>query len=716
MALRTNNDFLPFGAQYYRYPTPLPESWESDLRNIRECGFNTIKIWAQWRRNNPQKGVYDFSDLQRLLDIAAENSLKVDINLIMDVTPVWFNQEYPDSYMVFSNGNQLLPCPTEYRQIGGAPGPCYNHPQAIHYKRLFVEKMAETFVGHPALRMYDLWNEPELTCGLARHPEAPMTCYCPHCQAAFREWLKDKYKSIEALNASWQRCYNNFDEVEAPKCPRTYNDMMDWRIFFSQTLTKDLQMRIDAVRKFDKATPVMVHTVPFPVFSMINACADDYQLAKICDGFGNSASIEMFPATISVCVAKNKPVMSAEIPALCGETFNQPGYITYNDFKRCIFVPLSVGVKGFLFWQYRCELLGRESPAWGLTDLAGNSTSYLESACRINDYLQEHRDFVMNAYPHPAEIAVIKDISNELFAWCANATIDKYSRTLQGAFYGFCDNNYRTDIINTEQLLSEDISQYKLLYYPLPYYMSEKVAARLKKWVADGGTLISECFFGGYRAECGLHSLKIPGYGFDEVFGAEGGISTSTSCFIDAYGSSWSQDDNNSLVSMCYTASNGSSYNVPGYFFCEELKETEAERIGSFPDGRGAMTIHRYGKGLAIMTGILAGGGYNVTRSVESRFFFDDLARRAGVSRLAEASQPDILVGTLEYDGHVMVILNNKGGYTGPVRIKLLSSIPQDSIMKDMDSGVNCPVVSTENGVFFDYQIEAGSISVLLSE
>ena len=73
------------------------------------------------------------------MDLALQNDFKVDINLILDVCPVWFVQEYPDSYMVFNDGTILSPRTTEYRQIGGATGPCFHHPQANHYKRLFVE-------------------------------------------------------------------------------------------------------------------------------------------------------------------------------------------------------------------------------------------------------------------------------------------------------------------------------------------------------------------------------------------------------------------------------------------------------------------------------------------------------------------------------------------------------------------------------------------------
>ncbi len=30
-------------------------------------------------------------------------------------------------------------------------------------------------------------------------------CYCPSTQARFREWLKKKYGTLEALNKAWYR-------------------------------------------------------------------------------------------------------------------------------------------------------------------------------------------------------------------------------------------------------------------------------------------------------------------------------------------------------------------------------------------------------------------------------------------------------------------------------------------------------------------------------
>lgn len=93
--------------------------------------------------------------------------------------------------------------------------------------------------------------------------------------------------------------------------------------------------------------------------------------------------------------------------------------------------------------------------------------------------------------------------------------------------------------------------------------------------------------FGGYRAEDGLHSSQLPGYNFQEVFGSRGGVSVSSSVFVNAYGDSWSQESGSSLISLNYQDQAGNAYNVPGYFFCEELIPQAANLLASFPDGVG---------------------------------------------------------------------------------------------------------------------------------
>ncbi len=56
--------------------------------------------------------------------------------------------------------------------------------------------------------------------------------------------------------------------------------------------------------------------------------------------------------------AKDKPVISAEMLMLPGYTLDLPRYIDENDIKRLIFRGVAGNLKGFIFWQYRPEILG----------------------------------------------------------------------------------------------------------------------------------------------------------------------------------------------------------------------------------------------------------------------------------------------------------------------------------------------------------------------
>jgi CheY-like chemotaxis protein len=59
-----------FGAQYYRPPFPYRDCWRRDMKNMKELGFNTVKLWAVWNWIEREPGVFTFGDLDELLDLA----------------------------------------------------------------------------------------------------------------------------------------------------------------------------------------------------------------------------------------------------------------------------------------------------------------------------------------------------------------------------------------------------------------------------------------------------------------------------------------------------------------------------------------------------------------------------------------------------------------------------------------------------------------------
>ena len=72
--------------QYYRSPTPLPEEWEGDISNMDKFNLDTIQIRINWRQNERKEGEYDFSDVDRLLELAKKYNKRVIMKFLLEIT------------------------------------------------------------------------------------------------------------------------------------------------------------------------------------------------------------------------------------------------------------------------------------------------------------------------------------------------------------------------------------------------------------------------------------------------------------------------------------------------------------------------------------------------------------------------------------------------------------------------------------------------------
>ena len=70
-------DEIMHGTQYYRSPTPLHEEWEGDIERMGDFNLNTFQIRINWRNNEIREDEYDFSDVDRLFELAKKYNRKV---------------------------------------------------------------------------------------------------------------------------------------------------------------------------------------------------------------------------------------------------------------------------------------------------------------------------------------------------------------------------------------------------------------------------------------------------------------------------------------------------------------------------------------------------------------------------------------------------------------------------------------------------------------
>ena len=63
-------DKIIYGTQYYRTPTPLMQEWEVDIPNMESYNIDAFQIRMNWRWNERVEDCYDFSDVDRLIELA----------------------------------------------------------------------------------------------------------------------------------------------------------------------------------------------------------------------------------------------------------------------------------------------------------------------------------------------------------------------------------------------------------------------------------------------------------------------------------------------------------------------------------------------------------------------------------------------------------------------------------------------------------------------
>ena len=131
------NDFdrIVVGAQYYRPPNPPSPDWGRDLRMMADAGMNTVKFWACWSWMNPEKGRYDFADLDRLMNMASDVGLKVVLNVILEDAPYWLEETAGEARYVDAEGRAVAAA-VDHRLTGGtsrlpAPISPYDRPMTV---------------------------------------------------------------------------------------------------------------------------------------------------------------------------------------------------------------------------------------------------------------------------------------------------------------------------------------------------------------------------------------------------------------------------------------------------------------------------------------------------------------------------------------------------------------------------------------------------------
>ena len=617
--------------------------WGKDLDAIQAAGFNTVKTWVDWATAEPREGEFSFANLDLLLRLAQERGLKVIIQIYLDSAPDWVGVKYPDGRFVDRSGAVIL--------SQSAPGFCIDHAGVRREVSKFLEALSREANLSPALYAWDVWSEPHVI-NWAEFPflANPEFCYCDASQARFREWLKEKYKTLAALNAAWYRDFENWERVTPPRFPTilSYADYLDWRAFIDDKLAGDLKTRVDAVRVADSVHPVTSHAaVPGLFTSPTDGYGepDDWKMSTTADFFGTSLypkhsestspwSYAMLSAgldfTRSAGNSFGKGFWIGELQAGQGATGTRiADPVTPREEESWMWQAVAHGAREIAIYAWYPMSSGFESNGYGLIHLDGSLTDRAQVAGNVARIIARHGAELLSAKPSPAQIAILYNRLSYLVGG-SEPSLSKLGNaerdSLMGLHRAFSEQQIPVDFVHPEDVIPNKLGRYKILFLPFPVMMSREVAEGVKRYVQGGGTAVAEARLA-WNDERGFASEVIPGFGLAEVFGAREKV------IRPVENPALRTEVSSELPGL------GAPLTVSGEAFEEELDPLSGGHVlARFANGEAAAVESTYGKGKAVLLGSFLAMAYQRRHEGPTKRFMTSLAQAAGVASEAEVS------------------------------------------------------------------------------
>jgi beta-galactosidase len=479
---------LYYGGDYN--PEQWPEAvWHDDVRLMRAAGVNFVSVGIfSWARLQPAEKRWDFGWLDRVLDLLAKHDIAVNLATATASPPPWLSKKYPEVLPVTAEGVTL--------QVGSRQQ--YSPSSRVYRKfaAALVQKIAQRYRRHPALASWHINNE------YACHMQE---CHGEDSTRAFRDWLRDKYRTLSALNAAWgtafwSQGYGAWDEILTPRRAPYHSNptqCLDFKRFTSDAFLELYRMEAAILRAVTPDIPLSTNFMGFfkPLDYRSWAAELDY------------VSWDSYPDPVDETAARHagavghdlmrslKPdrpfvLMEQASSAVNWRPVNlpkRPGLMRLQSLQT-----LARGGDGVLFFQWRASKAGAEKFHSGMLQHVPPDQSRVFAEVRaLGAEMKRLAPIAGSLVRNRVAIAF------DWHAWWAveleskPARID-YAAWAQAIHRWFYERNIGVDFVHP----GASLAAYDLVVAPALYLLTEKSAANLSTFVSRGGALLATYFSG----------------------------------------------------------------------------------------------------------------------------------------------------------------------------------------------------------------------------
>ncbi|MFC5701095.1 beta-galactosidase [Cohnella faecalis] len=469
--------------------------WDEDMRMFKLAGIDvaTLNVFA-WAKNQPDEETYDFGWLDEMMDKLHAEGVGVCLATSTAAHPAWMARKYPDVLRVDFNGRK--------RKFGGRHNSCPNSPAYRKYSTRMAEKLAERYKDHPALLVWHISNE------------YGGYCYCDNCEAAFRDWVKARYGTLDEVNrvwnaAFWGHTFHDWEDIVSPsslseewygangRTETTFQGIsLDYRRFQSDSLLECYKLECDAVKTYTPDLPVTTNLMG--AFKDL----DYYKWAKHMDvvSWDNYPALDTPPSYTAMMHDLMRGLKGGQPFMLMEQTPSQQNWQPYNSLKRpgvmrlWSYQAVARGADTVMFFQLRRSVGACEKYHGAVIEHVGHENTRVFRECAaLGEELGKLGDALIDSAVK-AKVAILFDWEN----WWALEMSSGPTIALRyvDEAHKFYDALYRAGIAADVVSAEADLDAYDLVIAPVMYMTKRGVAAKLEQYTRAGGTFVTTYFSG----------------------------------------------------------------------------------------------------------------------------------------------------------------------------------------------------------------------------